>query len=243
MDLTFSSTETTAQQAIVYNKEDKSVLMPDYATIGEVSTSTVAILPYTRAKLHSGVASFPNIERYDFDHTSYEIINELYRAIVLILNSIESFYSTFIYIPITEVEGVYDDSARRGQYIIVYDTTEMDAEIEGRINDQAQLIGDPVTREQVMDIYRATRDDIKFFCMSDVAPKLESYITQLLFCVNGSKSYDIKFNQELRALVVQAIEGSSDGAYIIKQHEEEVFFPFHNKALLDQFSEGFKSLW
>lgn len=243
VDLSFDADYTSSLQEITYNKEYKSILKPDYASNGEKSSSTISILPVTKAKLYNGLVSFPNIEKYDFDYMSYELINEMYRATRLILDSTENFYSTFYYIPMEEFDNVYDDSARRGEYVIVYDTREMDEEIDGRINTQAQLIADPVTREQVMDIYRTTRDLIKFFCMEDVALKLENYIEELLFCVNGTKNYDIKFNQALRALVVQSLEGASSGEYIIKQHDEEVFFPFHNKALLDQFTEGFKSIW
>ena len=248
LSVAFSPTKTNPVDKIVYDKIKKSVLKPAYAATGELPTTDVAILPKTRAKLTKGLTTFPNLEKYDFDYKSYEILNEVYRAISLILDSAEAFYSTFY----TEERDVFfgiDDlpqSLKENifQLIMVYDTRVMDSEITGRIEAKSLEIIDPGQRETVMNIYRDTRDRIKFFTMFEVAPLIEKYIEELLFAVNGSRTYDIHFNMNLRVLEVQDLAGGIPNEQLIIKHSpEEVFFPFHNKAMLDQFTQGLNSLW
>jgi hypothetical protein len=228
MDVIFNATKTQDQSDIVYDRVDSSVLMPRYDDDGKYV-------------LVDGKVSFPNIEKLDYDYSNYEILHEMYKALVLILNSTEEFYSQFIFRPKDEVdEGVI---VPKTFCVIDYDTRAMDEEIDNRIYNQAQLITDEENREAVITIYQNTRDSIKNFTLTDMSPKLERYISELLYCVNGVKNYDIKFNQDLRGLVVTFIEGTTSGEYYIKQNSEEVFFPFHNKAMLDQFTEGFRALF
>lgn len=247
IDIAFSPTKTNPVDKIVYDKITKSVLMPDYAAVGEQSRGDIAILAKTRAKLTKGLTTFPNLEKYQYDYKSYEILNECYRAIALILDSAEAFYSTFYTEERDSFFGIEDLSptlkANYFQLILVYDTRLMDAEIDGRVTLKANEILDPVQREAVLTIYRETRDRIKFYTMFVVAPLIEKYIEELLFTVNGSRTYDIKFNQNLRVLEVQPLEGGTSEQLVIKHSAEEVFFPFHNKAMLDQFTQGLKSLW
>jgi hypothetical protein len=247
IEIAFSAAKSNPVDKIVYDKNKKSVLMPDYAPVGEENTETVVILPKTRARLTNGFTTFPNLEKYQYDYKSYEILNEVYRAIALILDSAEAFYSTFY----TEERDVFfgiDDlpqSLKENvfQLILVYDTRLMDDEIDGRVTLKANEIIDPIQREAVLNIYRETRDRIKFYTMFVVAPLIENYIEDLLFAVNGSRTYDIKFNQTLRVLEVQPLDGGTSEQLVIKHSAEEVFFPFHNKAMLDQFTQGLKSVW
>lgn len=247
LEIAFNPVKTNPTNKIVYDQNAKSVLMPNYANPNEQSSGDIAILPVTRAKLTKGLVTFPNLEKYQYDYKSYEILNEVYRAISLILDSAEAFYSTFYTEERDTFFGIEDLPAALKenifQLILVYDTRLMDAEINGRVTLKANEIIDPVQREAVLNIYRETRDRIKFFTMFDVAPAIEKYIEDLLFTVNGSRTYDIKFNQNLRVLEVQPLQGGTSDQLVIKHSAEEVFFPFHNKAMLDQFTQGISSLW
>jgi len=248
IEIAFNPTTSYTDQSITYDKNKKSILMPDYAKAGEESTTDYSILTKTKAKFYKNLITFPNLEKYDFDYKSYEILNEVYRAVSLILDSVEAFYSTFYteerdsFFGYDEISSSLSDNAL--QLILVYDTRLMDAEIDGRITTKALEITDPTSREQVLNIYRNTRDQIKFFTMFNVASKLEKYIEDLLFTVNGSRTYDIFFNMNLRVLEVSQLNGGVANENLIINHStEEVFFPFHNKAILDQFTQGIKSLW
>lgn len=248
IEIAFNSTLTNPTDKIIYDKTLKSVLKPAYASTGEESSSTVAILPKSKAKLYNGLASFPNLEKYDFDYQSYEILNEVYRALRLILDSTEAFYSTFYTEERDTFFGIDDlPSTLKNnlfQLIMVYDTRDMDSEINGRVTLKAQEIINPTQREVVLNMYREARDTIKTFAMFNAAPKIEKYIESLLFAVNGSRTYDIYFNMDLQVLEVQNLEGGiANEQLIIKHSPEEVFFPFHNKAILDQFTQGISSLW
>lgn len=249
LSLSFNLSKSNSTDGIVYDKIKGSVLMPAYATEGEESTATYPIFPVTRAKFYNGLTIFPNLEQYEFDYKSYEILNEVYRALALILNSTESFYSTFYTEELTTVypDGTTDlpeqTQAQLSQVILVYDTRAMDAEINGRIDTKSLEIIDPDQREYVMNLYRTTRDKIKDFTMFDVAKRLEKYIEELLFAVNGSRTYDVSFNMKLNVLEITPLQGGTSSQYVINHLGEEVFFPFHNKAILDQFTQGLNSLW
>lgn len=247
IELAFNPTQSNTTQEIVYDTVAKSVLQPAYAEEGEVNTNTISILPKTKAKLYQGSVIFPNLEKYQYNYKSYEILNEAYRAISLILDSVEAFYSTFYTEERDSFFGIEElpDYLKQNvfQTIMVYDTRLMDAEIDGRITQKANEIIDVNNRNRVLNIYRDTRDRIKFFTMFEVAYKLEKYIEDLLFTVNGSRTYDIKFNQTLRVLEIQPLDGGTSNQLIVKSSAEEVFFPFHNKAMLDQFTQGLRSLW
>jgi hypothetical protein len=247
MSLFYNSDKTNPVDKIVYDKIGNDILRPATAEIGEKSTATVAVLPQTGFKLVNGKAYFPNLEQYDYDYQSYEILNEVYRALSLILDSAEVFYSTFyteerdVFFGIEDIPASYSDNLF--QLIMVYDTRDMDTEIEGRIQTKAQEIINPTQREAVMKIYRDTRDTIKFWTMFTAAPRIEKYIEKLLFAVNGSRTYDVRFNQKLRVLEVSQLAGGTEEQKIIKHSPEEVFFPFHNKAMLGQFTKGLVEIW
>jgi hypothetical protein len=247
ISLAFNPTKTNPIDKIVYDKNQLSVLKPNYASLSDVDTNRISILPKTKAKLYNGLVTFPNLEKYDFDYKSYEILNEVYRALVLILDSVELFYSNFY---TEETQTFFETDTLSDQFlndllqiVMIYDTRDMDTEIEGRISLKSEEILDSEKREEVMNLYRSTRDTIKYFAMFDAAPKLEKYIEELLFAVNGSRTYDIRFNMNLRVLEIGTLNGGTSSQQVIKHFSEEVFFPFHNKAILDQFTQGLNSLW
>jgi len=227
-----------------YDRNRLDILEPDYKDPGETLPEDTTSLPVTGLKIKDGKVILKNLEKYDYDYQDYGILNESYRAIVIFLNSVEAFYAQFYQQSVFDFVDMpfntYDDSAADDRVILVYDTREMDWEIENIIDPIADQIVDPTNREAVKTKYRELRDRIKYFCMDTVVFRLEEDIDTLLFSVNGKKKYDISKNIELREL--QLIEDAYGYTRRI-QKAEEVFFPFHNKAILDSFTQGLSSVW
>jgi hypothetical protein len=221
-----------------------NVLEVDYVTDGETLETGITQLPNGLKLNSNGQIILKNIEQYDFDYKSYEILHELYKALEIFLDSVEEFYADFYQQSILDFVdapyNTYDDSQVTDRNILVYDTRAIDAEIVNIIDPIADQIIDETNREAVKLKYRTLRDTIQNFAMFNAVPRIETYIDDLLFCVNGSRKYDIAQNQELRALIV------TEDIYGYNRREraaEEVFFPFHNKAILDQFTKGLSFTW
>lgn len=227
-----------------YDRNRLDILEPDYKQAGETLPSGTVSLSESNLKLKDGYVIFKNLEKYDFDYTSYEILNEIFRAVKIFLNSVEDFYSQFyqqsVFDFIDHPYNDYDDSAADDRKILVYDTREMDWEIENVIDPLANSIENEENREAVKFRYRLLRDQIKNFAMYTCVERLENDIDNLLLCVNGQKKYDISQNLELRVLTVREDSYGYNRTY---QHEEEVFFPFHNKSILHSFTQGLSSVW
>jgi len=227
-----------------YTRNRLDVLEPDYQTTGEVLPTGTSALTTSKLKIRDGKIILKNLEAYDFDFESYELLNEVARALVIFLDSVEAFYAQFyqqsVFDFIDLPYNTYDDSAADDRVILVYDTREMDYEIFNVVDPLADQIIDPVNREAVKMKYRELRDRIKYFAMEDVVPRLESSINDLLMVVNGTKTYRINQHIELRELVLIQ---DSYGYTRRTQKGEEVWFPFHNKAILDSFTQGLSSIW
>ena len=227
-----------------YDRDRLNILELDYKTPGEVLPSGTVSLTTSGLKLKNGQVVLKNLEKYDYDFESYGLLNELYRALKIFLDSVESFYAQFyqqsVFDFVDTPYNSYDDSAADDRVILVYDTRAMDAEITNVIEPATLLINDPTDREAVLLRYLELRDAIKNFTMFTCVTRLEQDITDLLFCINGSKKYHISQNIELQALDVRQDVYGYNRTY---KSAEEVFFPFHNKAILDSFSQGLASVW
>ena len=161
---------------------------------------------------------------YDYDYKSYELLNEIYRGVEIFFASVETFYAKYYVDQIEETQ----------QFVLVYDTQDIDEEFNNIIFPIADTIPDVTNRELVKTQYRLLRDLIKFFCM-DSALKIDEEIDRLLFCINGSKKYSVSQNIETKELELIIDENG----FSRRLHaDEEVFFPFHNKPTLNQFTEG-----
>jgi hypothetical protein len=232
------------EEVNAYNRNRLNVLQPDYRENGETLPTDVSALTNTGLKIKDGVVIFPNLEKYDFDYESNGILNEVYRAMKIFLDSVESFYSQFyqqsILDFVDEPYNDYDDSQVKDEIILIYDTREMDDEITNVIDPIANQIDDAENREAVKLRYRQLRDNIKDFTMFTCVPRLEENIDKLLFVVNGIKKYDIGSRINNRVLIVREDNYGYKRTY---QTAEEVFFPFHNKAILDSFTQGLSSIW
>jgi len=201
------------------------VLELDYAEESEVLPEGTTQLS-NGLKIRDGAIIFKNLELYDYDYQSYEVLNEMYNALEVFFTSIEAFYAKFYY---DQTEGTL-------QTVLVYDTEDIDAELNDVIFPIADTITDVDNRALVKSKYEELRDTIKFFCM-DIALQLDEEITRLLFCINGSKKYTVIQNIETKQLEMIV----DDNGYQRRIHkEEEVFFPFHNKPTLSQFTEGLR---
>ena len=83
------------------------------------------------------------------------------------------------------------------------------------------------------------RNQIKFFAMS-IAPRIDEQIDNLLFCVNGSKKFSVRQNIETKALELIV----DDNGNTRRHHkDEEVLYPFHNKAIIESISQGLQSIY
>ena len=191
-------------------------------------------------KIKDGVLLLKNFQRFDFDYLSNGMLNEIARALVIFLDSVEAFYSKF-YIQESgafidaQPSNTFDDSGA-DRTVIVYDTQAMDDEIFNTIFPIADMIVDPTNRELVKTRYLLLRDTIKFFNMDSAVNVIEKQIDELLFAVNGTKKYQIIQNIETRHL--ELIEGPLPETTRRLRQEEEVFFPFHNKSILESFTNG-----
>jgi len=226
-----------------YDRDRLDILEPDYYEAGETLPEGTSQLR-NGLKIRNGTIILKNLEKYDYDFESYGILNEVYRALEIFLDSVEEFYADFyqqsVFDFVDHPYNTYDDSAARDRVIVVYDTREMDWEIENVIDPIADQIDDEENREAVKFRYRLLRDRIKNFTMFTCVPRLEEDIDELLLCVNGTKKYNISQNIEVRALMLTQDEY---GYTRRLQKEEEVWFPFHNKAILDSFTQGLSSVW
>lgn len=227
-----------------YNRNRLSILEPDYKTTGETLPSGTSALTNTGLKIKDGTVIFKNLEKYDFDYESNGLLNEVYRALEIFLDSVEDFYAQFyqqsILDFVDEPYNDYDDSQVKDEIILIYDTRAIDDEITNVIDPIANQIEDETNREAVKFRYRQLRDAIKNFTMFTCVPRLEENIDKLLFAVNGIKKYHISPRINNRVLIVRE---DSYGYKRTYQTAEEVFFPFHNKAILDSFTQGLSSIW
>ncbi|RLI46210.1 hypothetical protein DRO61_09515 [Candidatus Bathyarchaeota archaeon] len=199
-------------------------------------------------KIKQGLIILENLERYDYDYTNYGLLNEILIAMRLYLDSVEAFYSQF-YTETLESTGEpyndYDDSAVDSRTFLIYDTRDMDTELVEVINPITEQIDDEVARDEVQLKYGELRDRIKFYCMGGSTPaeqtlpqslvfRIERDIDELLYCINGTRKYYISYNNE-----VQKLELLEDEGVIRTIHrEEKIFFPYHNKYIIDSFTEG-----
>lgn len=219
----------------LYDRIRYNVLEADYAENGESLPSDVTALD-NGLKIKDGLIILKNLEQYDYDYKSYEILHEIYKALEIFLNSVESFFSNFYIQPLSDyiTDNPNDDSASSDS-ILVYDTTSIDEELEYEIFPIADNILNETNRTLVKSKYNELRDTIKFFCMDTVALEIENYIDMLLLCINGSKKYSVRKNVEMRVLEITVDENG----YERRLHkEEEVFYPFHNKFVLEEFMQG-----
>lgn len=161
-------------------------------------------------------------ERYEYDYASWEVLNEVYRATFLLYKSIRELFM-YQYEEMTLEEFLanndYDDSGRPESILKVFDTTKIDLDLDENIYPIIERITDIDDREMVKDIYDGIRDQIKFYCTFDIIETLERSYERLLFVINGLKKFDI-------------------GPNITMQDDEEVFFPMHNKPVLDNITMG-----
>lgn len=179
--------------------------------------------------LKDGKVVFKNLEEYDYDYKSYELLNEIYRALEIFFDSVESFYANFY---IDEIEGT-------DRITLVFDTSTMDEELETVIFPIADTIPDATNRELVKTQYRLIRDEIKFWAMAN-ATRIDEEIDRLLYCINASKKYSVQQNIETKQLELIVDENGKSR----RLHKaEEVFFPFHNKPTLNQFTLGLQGIY
>jgi hypothetical protein len=179
--------------------------------------------------LRDGEVVFKNLEEYDYDYKSYEVLNEIYRALEIFFASVESFYSQFYVDEIAETQTI----------VLVYDTSDIDEELETVIFPIADTIPDATNRELVKQQYRLLRDEIKFWAMSR-AVRIDKEIDRLLYCINASKKYSVQQNIETKQLELIVDENGKTR----RIHKgEEIFFPFHNKPSLNQFTLGLQGIY
>lgn len=201
------------------------VLEVQYATEGE-SLASGTIRLSNGLLIRDGEIIFKNLELYDYDYQSFEILNEIYRALEIFFASVETFYANFF----------VDEIEETNTSVLVYDMSAYDAELNDVVFPAADTISDATNRETVKQHYRVLRDRIEFWAMAR-ATRFDEYIDQLLFCINGSKKYSIQQNIETKQLELIVDENG----YSRRLHkDEEVFFPFHNKPTLNEFIEGIR---
>lgn len=229
---------------LVYDTKLNSILERERYVAGDAIEDDEIILA-DNIKIKQGLIILKNLEKYDYDYNSYEILNEITRALVIFLDSVEAYYAKFTLVqagPFIDAEPTLaDDDSGADRQILVYDTEAMDTELEDVVFPLADTIVNVANRAAVKLRYRELRDDIKFFNMFDAVEIIEKEIENLLFCVNGSKKYNILLNTEVRAL--EFVEDPETKDKRITQFQEEVFFPFHNKAILEEFSIGLSQMF
>jgi len=203
-----------------------NVLAVDFATIGEILPDGTTQLS-NGLKIKDGAIIFKSLEIYDYDYKSYELLNEIYLALEVFFASVESLYARF-YVDVIEE---YD------RLVLVYDTQDIDDELNNIIFPIADTIPDATSRELVKQQYRILRDAIKFFNMENVL-RLDLEIDRLLFCINASKKYSVQQNIETKDLEL-TVDVNGNSRRLSKG--EEIFFPFHNKPSLNQFIEGIQA--
>lgn len=227
-----------------YDRNRLDILEIDYQTPGETLPTGTTVLNPSGLKIKDGKLILKNLEKYDYDFESNGLLNESFRALKLFLDSVETYYAQFYQQSVFDFIDVpynsYDDSAADDRVVLVYDTREMDDEIFNVIDPIADMIVDEENREAVKLRYRQLRDRIKYFNMDTVVYRLEEDIDKLLLAVNGKKKYDISKNIELQELILIT---DDYGYKRTTQRGEEVWFPFHNKAILDSFTQGLTSVW
>lgn len=188
---------------------------------------------YTRLSnglvIYGGEVVFKNLDVYQYDYKSYEILSEMYQAVEVFFASVESFYSNFY----------ADEPEGSDNIILVYDTADIDAELENVIYPIADTITDVTNRELVKERYKLLRDQIKFWSMSRVV-RIDGEIDRLLYCINATKKYSVQQNIETKQLEL-IVDENGNNRRIHK--DEEIFFPFHNKPSLDQFTLGLQGLY
>jgi len=197
------------------------ILELDYAVEGESLPSGTSQLA-NGLKIRDGEIIFKNLEMYDYDYKSYELLNEIYRAVEVFFSSVETYFAKYYYDRVNE------------QSVIVYDTQDIDDELNNVIFPIADTIPDATRREEVKTHYRFLRDEIKFFNMG-IALSIDKEIDNLLYCINGSKKYSVIQNIETKEL--EMIYDNNGNARRLHK-DEEIFFPFHNKPTLNEFTQG-----
>jgi len=205
----------------VLGQDRLNILELDYATEGEILPDGTSQLS-NGLKIKDGEIIFKNLEMYQYDYKSYELLNEIYRAVEIFFASVESFFQNYYYDEVDE------------QTVLIYDTDDIDDELNNIIFPIVDTLPDATDRELVKDKYRELRDSIKDF-NDDIALQLDSEIDSLLYCINGSKKYSVIQNIETKQLEM-LVDGNGNSRRLHK--DEEVFFPFHNKPSLNQFIEG-----
>jgi len=202
------------------------VLELDYAETGEVLPEGTSKLQ-NGLKIKDGYVIFKNLELYDYDYKSYELLNEIYRGVEIFFASVESFYAKYYMDEIEEYDRI----------VMVYDTSDIDDELNNIIFPIADTIPDATNRELVKQRYRELRDAIEFFAMDNVL-RIDEEIDRLLYCLNASKKYSVQQNIETKQLEIIVDENGKNRRL---HKEEEVFFPFHNKPTLNQFMVGLQA--
>jgi hypothetical protein len=180
-------------------------------------------------KIQEALVALKNIEKFDYDYESYGLLNELYRVALLILDALEEFYSHFYYQSYGQfiaANNDYDDSGSPDRMIYVYDTKEIDKDLEENvfpvIFDLSNDIPDN-KREDLRIKYGELRDRILFFCMSlppirtnwdrdrlynyirrvgerrtGIFDQVKSIVDEMLFCINGLKKFGVNQYNTMR---------------------------------------------
>ncbi len=199
------------------------ILELDYAEEGEVLPDDTSTLS-SGLKIKDGKIIFKNLEMYDYNYNSYELLNEMYRAVEIFFASVESFYSRYY----------VDEIPEYNRIVLVYDTKAIDAELNDVIFPIADTIPNAMNRELVKQHYRLLRDRIKFWAMS-IPLRIDEEIDRLLYCINASKKYSVQQDIETKCLEL-IVDENGHSRRLHKR--EEIFFPFHNKPSLNKFIQG-----
>lgn len=165
-------------------------------------------------------------ETVEYDYLSYEVLNEIYRATFVIY---KEYLKVFGYYTETEMEEFlannnYDDSGRPFQLIFEYNTEDIDDELDDlfirmELPGDDFYIADEINRNEIINIYEDARNKIKFYFTFDIVDVIFELKNEILFVINGLKKYDVRLNTET-------------------QDDEEIFFPMHNKHVLDGMTMG-----
>ena len=165
-------------------------------------------------------------EFFEYDSLSYEVLNEIYRATKLLYREFREFFGHFEEVEYEEfaANNNYDDSGREGTIIYEFNTKDIDDDLdqlfeEMKSSDSDIYIADDTTRNEIKHFYDTLRDKVKFFFTFDRIDDILQIIEDLLFSLNGLRKFDTRLNMALE-------EG------------EEVFFPMHNKSVVDFYTMG-----
>jgi hypothetical protein len=223
IDLDFDS-----ESKFIFEKPEgqdlRDILELEYAEEGEELPQGTTKLD-NGLKLRDGFVIFKNLEEYDYDYKSYEVLNEIYRALEIFFASVEAFYSKYF----------VDEISENNTIVLVFDTEDIDDELFNRVFPVADTITDPENREAVKERYRLIRDEIKFWAMGDIVLRIDAEIDRLLYCINASKKYSVQQNIETKQL---ELIYDDNGKQRRIHKDEEVYFPFHNKPTLNEFLIG-----